>query len=77
MFFLPAKDISFGVVASSKTFGKAVQRNFAKRRMRELIRFGNKSKALKTGKYVLVGRRNIIEAKFKDLQGEFLECLRK
>jgi ribonuclease P protein component len=77
LFFLPADTLSFGVVASKKTFGIAVKRNRAKRRLRELFRLIAKAGILKTGKFVLIGRKAVLTEEFSRLQSELEKCLKK
>jgi ribonuclease P protein component len=64
-------DLRVGVVASRKV-GGAVQRNRARRRLRELYR---RNRHRLSGKYdvVLVARRDLVKARWGELVEEFVE----
>ncbi len=72
LFYLDDKNKRFSVVASKKV-GNAVKRNFAKRRLRALFI----QKELKNGSFVLVAKKDILEADFKQLKYLFNKSLNK
>ena len=66
----------FGFTASKKV-GGAVDRNKAKRRMRELV-YSLKNRFKGFGyDYVLIARKNIVDKKFEDLKKDLNETLKK
>ena len=66
----------FGFTASKKV-GGAVERNKAKRRMRELV-YSLKDKFKEFGyDYVLIARKNIVDKKFEDLKKDLNNTLKK
>lgn len=67
-------EVSFGIIASKKV-GGAVNRNFCKRRLREVIREGFKSGQMADGKYVLVARSALITYAFDALGTDFKKAL--
>ncbi|RMH71537.1 MAG: ribonuclease P protein component [Gemmatimonadetes bacterium] len=62
-----------GIVASRKV-GKAVARNYAKRRLREIYRLHQHDIPLGT-EIVLVARKTITSASWQQIQTEFLDCI--
>jgi ribonuclease P protein component len=73
-FYLPCGDLAAaqraqkGFVASKKV-GGAAERNYAKRRMREIFR-ANEAK-IPRGKYAMVAKKPILEANFAALLRDF------
>ena len=62
----PDASLRLGVVSSSRAVGKAVQRNRARRRLREAWRL-NRHRFHGNVDVVLVARRNILTAKWEDI----------
>lgn len=60
---------------ASKKVGNSPERNFAKRRLKAL--FLDNCSILKTGNYVLVAKKDIIEVDFKMLKKEFQQALNR
>lgn len=74
----PAKfpdDPRFGLVATKKTFRFAVQRNLAKRKLRDWIRF-NDALQLADLDYVYIARRSILTAERDDGRAAMARALR-
>lgn len=71
-FYLSCASREVGFVASKKV-GKAVERNFARRRMRELFR-ADKAK-LPRGRYVLVAKKPIGEQPYSVLREQFARAV--
>ncbi len=67
--------LRLGVVASRKV-GKAVERNRAKRRLREVFRL-NRHALEGTVDVVLVARRTIVKAKWEDIKEDLLSLLKR
>ncbi len=63
-----------GIIVSKKVSKKAVDRNRAKRLLREVFRL-NKN-LIKNGDYILIARKNILGIKLKDLQEDFINILK-
>jgi ribonuclease P protein component len=61
---------------ATKKIGKAVTRNRAKRRLRALARCILNQHALRHHYYVLIAKKNIIKAKFSELETELARCMR-
>ncbi|MDR1452371.1 MAG: ribonuclease P protein component [Candidatus Margulisbacteria bacterium] len=79
LFYLPHAEFRYAVVASKKTIGNAVQRNRAKRLLRELVRFADTSTSLSArlkGRLILVARAGTLKNKFAELQAELEKCLK-
>ena len=74
LFYLGAKDSLVGYTASKKV-GNAVERNFSKRRLRALFR--ENLNLLKSGKFILVAKRKILEENFAILKKDFMLSLKK
>ncbi|MDR3347936.1 MAG: ribonuclease P protein component [Helicobacteraceae bacterium] len=72
-FFQSESVCEVGFVTSKKV-GKAVERNFARRRMRELFRMREAS--LPNGRYVVVAKKPIIQSPFNILAEQFERALR-
>ncbi|MEB3702064.1 Ribonuclease P protein component [Candidatus Bealeia paramacronuclearis] len=64
----------FGLTASKKV-GGAVDRNFAKRRIRVLVQRYLRSQPLSETYYVIVARPAILKLKFADLEADFQKAL--
>jgi len=64
-----------GIIATKKKFKKAVDRNRAKRRLRELFKNMLKEEKIKNGKYVLIADNGILEIEHLQLKNEFEKCL--
>ena len=64
-----------GVVASKRTFRRAVDRNRAKRLIREAFRCERK-RLVQNGDLVIVARRRILEAGAAQAQAEFVKLVR-
>lgn len=60
-----ADDARYGLIATKKTFRLAVERNLAKRKLRDWIRF-NEKYLLPDRDYVFVARRGILGAERKN-----------
>lgn len=71
MWYLSAGTGRLGVVAAKKTFRRAVDRNRAKRLMREAFRLVVPQCGCK-GDMVLIGRRKILDVKMQAVQEELL-----
>ena len=56
----------YGIVTSKKTFGKAVNRNFVKRRIREAVLL-NKEMINDGYDIIIIGRKPVMDAEFKQL----------
>jgi ribonuclease P protein component len=68
--------IRLGVVASKRTFRRAVDRNRAKRLLREAFRL-NQTKISSDADLVIIARRPILRAKCADVEREFIWLLKK
>lgn len=73
----PGEAASFrmGVVASKRTFRRAVDRNRAKRRLRETFRL-ERWRLCGTGDLVIVARRRILDTEAMEVRAEFLKLMR-
>lgn len=65
----PETGARFGLTVTSKA-GNAVERNRMKRRLREALRLSARSKARAATDYVIIGRRDILQASFPSLVSE-------
>jgi len=74
LFYQESPENLVGFTASKKV-GNAVARNFSKRRLRVLFR--EDSKLLKSGKFILVAKRKILEENFAILKKDFMLSLKK
>ena len=68
--------IRLGVVASKRTFRRAVDRNRAKRLLRESFRL-NQTQIRSDVDLVIIARRPILRAKCADVEREFVWLLKK
>jgi ribonuclease P protein component len=71
-----AADLRMGVIASKRTFRRAVDRNRAKRLLRESFRL-NRSQVDCGGDLVLIARHRILRAECPAVEKEFMWLLRK
>jgi len=67
---------TLGVVASKKTFRRAVDRNRAKRLLREAFRL-NREAVVEKADVVLLARGRILSAKRQDVEADFRDVMRK
>ncbi len=74
LFYQESQENLVGFTASKKV-GNAVARNFSKRRLRALFR--EDSQNLKSGKFILVAKRKILEENFAILKKDFMLSLKK
>lgn len=67
-----AAQLGVGIIASKKTFGKAVERNFVKRRIRAAVRqVASTIPGISTDIYIVcVGRKRLATCKFADFVKE-------
>lgn len=72
----PGAVLRLGVVTSKKVSNRAVDRNLARRRLREIFRH---HRAELSGEFdlVLVARRNLLSASYADVEAEFLRLAEK
>ena len=68
--------LRLGVIASKRTFRRAVDRNRAKRLLREAFRL-NRSQVDTAGDLVIIARRRILSVECPAVEREFLGLLRK
>ena len=61
----------------SKVVGNAVNRNLAKRRLREIVRDLMPKYAKLSTDYVLIARKEIAVAEFKQIENDLKFCLKK
>ena len=69
-------DARYGIVASKKTFKLAVQRNRAKRLLRDWIAF-NESLMLPDMDYIFIARPGILEADRENGRAQILQAFKK
>lgn len=72
MFVLKGRDSFKAGVVASKKIGKAVKRNRAKRRLREIIRL-SQPYLPRDCWIVLIARRGVLEANFERMRNLFLD----
>lgn len=65
-----------GVIASKRTFAKAVNRNRAKRMIREAFRL-NRGRLREGYDFVIVARRRILKATLEDIEKDLLRLAEK
>jgi len=71
------KDMPIRVaVAAGKKLGNAVVRNSVKRRLREIFR-QNQSQLSGSGQVLIVGRKPMLDAEYRDIEKSFLSVCRK
>jgi len=68
--------LRLGVVASKRTFRRAVDRNRAKRLLREAFRL-NRSRVEGKGDLVIIARRRILDVKCQAVERELMWLLKK
>ena len=68
--------LRLGVIASKRTFRRAVERNRAKRLMREAYRL-NRFRLGGSDDVLLVGRRKILNAKLQEVEADLLKLAAK
>jgi ribonuclease P protein component len=71
-----ATSLRLGVIASKRTFRRAVDRNRAKRLLREAFRL-NRSRVEGSGDLVIIARRRILDVKCQAVEKELLWLLKK
>ena len=71
-----ASGLRLGVIASKRTFRRAVDRNRAKRRLREVFRL-NRSQVDRHGDLVIIARHRILSAECSAIEKEFMRLLCK
>ncbi|MGP1450351.1 MAG: ribonuclease P protein component [Wolinella sp.] len=74
VFFRTGSECRVGFTVSKKV-GNAVERNFARRRLRVLYK--RCSQLLKTGTVVVVAKNQILETSFSVLESDFLHALKR
>lgn len=72
-----AKDFCRVGYTVSKVVGNAVNRNLAKRRLREIVRDLMPKYAKLSTDYVLIARKEIAAAEFKQIENDLKFCLKK
>jgi len=72
----PGAGLRLGVVASKRTFRRAVDRNRAKRLLREAFRL-NRGRISADADLVIIARRQILKAKCADAEREFMWLIKK
>ena len=72
----PDAALRLGVVTSKKVSNRAVDRNLARRRLREIFR---QHRAELSGPFdlVIIGRRNLLFATHTEVEAEFLKLVQK
>ena len=68
--------LRLGVVTSKKVSNRAVDRNLARRRLREIFR-QHRSELSGAFDVVLIGRRNLLSATYEETEREFLWLAKK
>lgn len=68
--------LRLGVVTSKKVSNRAVDRNLARRRVREIFR-QHRAELSGAVDFVIVARRNLLTAAHADVEAEFLRLTRK
>ncbi|OVE74529.1 ribonuclease P protein component [bacterium B17] len=68
--------LRLGVIASKRTFRRAVERNRAKRLMREAYRL-NRFRLCGSNDVILIGRRKILDVGLKEVEADLLKLAAK
>jgi ribonuclease P protein component len=69
--------IYYAVIAAKKNFRRAVDRNFARRRLREALKLAVKDTPLKPRTFAVIAKRSVADVDFKILQAEFAKVILK
>jgi ribonuclease P protein component len=72
----PDAALRLGVVTSKKVSNRAVDRNLARRRLREIFR-QHRAELSGAVDLVIIGRRNLLFASYQEVEAEFLRLVRK
>jgi len=70
-------EIGYGITASKKMVGNAVQRNRAKRRLRSLINDILSENAVENMNYVFIARKDILTIDYKLLSNDLEKALKR
>jgi len=68
----------FGIIVSNKVSKKPTIRNKIKRRLREIIREGNKSEKIKKGfDIIVITKSSIVDEEFESIKRNFFDVLKR